>query len=449
MIHKYFRQSLAALSLLAAAAVITAVAGTEAAAVDMQARFDNDYIHTAGRGERYLEIEVMAPEGMPPRERASRPPMNIALVIDKSGSMATANKMGFVKEAARAMIDRLEYGDRFAVVAYDDHAQVLIPSEMLEDRDRARSLISRLYPGGSTNLGAGLSEGYNQVRRHYVEGGINRVLLLSDGLANRGVTSPYELSRMSLGEAGSGVSLAAFGVGLDFNEDLMASLAESGRGTYYYIDEAPRIPEILAREFSFMQRIVALNVYITIELQPEVVVHDILGYEYRREGNRYHVRLGDLAGGEKRRIMARIETPGLATGEHRVGRVKMKYSSVGSDRELSSSRELRLHAVRSEKKVSKNVNREVSERSSIFEANAARQEAAKMVDLGNIEGARKVLRDSKKKIKKAPVQSKAVKEELEESDAYSSVIAAPMDDEKKSSVQKGVKYRSYQILQSK
>ena len=105
--------------------------------------------------------------------------------------------------------------------------------------------------------------------------------------------------------------------------------------------------------------------------------------------------------------------------------------------------------MRKRKKVTKSINREVSERSSIFEANAARQEAARMVDLGNIEGARKVLRDSREKLEKAPVRSRAVKKELEESDSYSSAISAPMDDEKRSSVQKGVKYRSYQILQSK
>ena len=79
--------------------------------------------------------------------------------------------------------DRLDYGDRFSIVAYDDDVRVLVRSESLEDRRHARNMIDRLYPGGSTNLGAGLMEGYEQVRRHFIAGGINRVLILSDGLA--------------------------------------------------------------------------------------------------------------------------------------------------------------------------------------------------------------------------------------------------------------------------
>ncbi|MDB4285612.1 VWA domain-containing protein, partial [bacterium] len=281
------------LSLFAVMALrITAPSAGEPPQVRVRADFDNAYVHTTRLGDRHLEIEVIAPDG-PPLHGDRRSPMNIALVIDKSGSMAHAGKMNYVKEAARRMLDRLNYGDRFAIVTYDDDVRVLVRSEAVEDPSRARRLIDGLYPGGSTNLGAGLIEGYEQVRRHYIPGGTNRVLLLSDGLANRGITSARELSRIVGRESGRGVSLATFGVGLDFNEDLLASMAESGRGTYYYIDRPQRIPEILAREFSIIRQIVALDVVITIEVRPEVIVRDVMGYEYLREGSRYRVRIGD------------------------------------------------------------------------------------------------------------------------------------------------------------
>jgi Ca-activated chloride channel family protein len=309
-------------------------------------------------------------------------------------------------------------------------------------------MIEGLRPGGSTNLGAGLIEGYRQVRRHYIPGGTNRVLLLSDGLANRGITSPRELSRIVEREGRDGISLAAFGVGLDFNEDLLASMAECGRGTYYYIDRPHRIPEILAREFSVLERIVALDVTITIEVRPEVVIRDVMGFDYRRDGNRYHVRIGDLAAGSRRRIMARIDAPAWSAGDHRVGQVTMHYQPRGESTTRSASSDLRLRYVREQAAVERNLNHDVTGRSAVYDANDARRQAAGMVDRGDLEGAREVLRKSKRTLESAPVQNEAVRDELAETEEYDAALAAPMDDEKKEAVQKGVKYRSYRVLQS-
>ncbi len=437
--------ALAAVLLSTACSIATA---GESGLVRVETSFDNATVYVAQPGERHLEIEVIAPDGRM-IERRDRPPMNIALVIDKSGSMAEAGKMRYVKKAAREMIDRLDHGDRFSIVAYDDDVRVLVRSESLEDRRHARNMIDRLYPGGSTNLGAGLMEGYEQVRRHFISGGINRVLLLSDGLANRGITSPRELSRIVDRESGRGISLTAFGVGLDFNENLLASLAESGRGTYYYIDEAHRIPEILAREFSTVRQIVALNITITIEVRPEVTISDLMGYRYRREGNRYTVILGDMAAGEHRRIMVRFDAPALSAGEQRIGEVRMEYQPQGAGRSVRASRDLRLRYVRDHAAVERDLNREVTERSIVFEANDARRKAAMKVDGDDLEGARAILEESRRKLEKAAVQSGQVRDELAETESYQSAIEKPMDSETKSLIQKGVKYKSYRTLQSK
>lgn len=437
------------LSLLAVMALcVTPSSAGEPPQVRVRADFDNAYIQTTRLGDRHLEIEVIAPDG-PVLQGDRRPPMNIALVIDKSGSMAHSGKMTYVKEAARKMLDRLTYGDRFAIVTYDDDVRVLVRSEEVEDPSRARGLIDRLSPGGSTNLGAGLEEGYAQVRRHYIPGGTNRVLLLSDGLANRGITSARELSRIAGREGRRGISLATFGVGLDFNEDLLASMAESGRGTYYYIDRPQRIPEILAREFSLIQRIVALDVIITIEVRPEVVIHDVMGYEYLREGSRYRVRIGDLAAGERRRIMARLSTPAYDPGDHSIGNLRMEYQLRGKEETVTSSQELRLRYVEDHSAVERNLNEDVAARSAVYGANVARRKAAELVDRGDMEGAREVLEESRRSLKHAPVQSAEIGDELAETERYQESIEKPMSPEEKAAVQKDVKYRSYKVLQSK
>ena len=419
-----------------------------AAEVRVIAGFDNAAVHLNDPDERYLEIEVVAPEGLS-RRPLGRPRLNIALVLDKSGSMAEARKIDFVLEAAHHLVDALQYGDRFALVTYDEGVDVPIPSEALEDRRFAHRVIDGIRPGGATNLGGGLVEGLRQVRRRFDAGGINRVLLFSDGLANRGVTSPDELSRIVAAEGEEGISVTTFGVGYEFNEDLLAGLAESGRGTYYYIDRAQGVPEMLAREFSTLQSIYASDVEITIELHAEVVISEVLGYRYRREGSRYLISVGSLSAGEHRRVMCRLAPPRWSRGRHRIGQVLVRYQLPGERRVLSSSQELHLKWLDDRREVSRELNRDVAERSAVFQANAARQKAAKLVDGGDVAGAKQVLRESKDRLQAAPVQSELVRKELGENDGYDRAITKPMAEGERSAVQKQIKYKSYRTLQQK
>jgi Ca-activated chloride channel family protein len=436
-------------AVLALALALLAPAGAPASEVRVIAGFDNGAVYLSDPGERYLEIEVVAPAGGLTRRPLGRTRLNIALVLDKSGSMAEARKIDFVREAAHRLVDQLQPGDRFALVTYDDRVDVPIPSEALEDRRFAHRVIDGVRPGGATNLGGGLIEGLRQVRRRYDPDGVNRVLLLSDGLANRGITSPDELSSVAAREGEEGISVTTFGVGYEFNEDLLAGLAESGRGTYYYIDEARRIPDLLAREFSTLESVYASDVEITVELHAEVVIHEVLGYRYRRDGNRYVIHLGSLSAGEHRRVMCLLAPPRWGRGSHRIGQVLVRYQLPGERRRLSASQELRLKWLEDRREVSRGLNRDVSERSAVYQANSARQKAAKMVDKGDVAGARAVLRESTSKLESAPVQSELLRKELGENDGYEKAISAPMAADEKSAVQKEIKYKSYRTLQQK
>jgi len=434
---------------LALTLTLFAAACAPAAEIRVSAGFDNGAVSVAEPDERFLEIEIVAPERGLTRVPVRRPRLNIALVVDKSGSMAEARKIDFVREAAHRLVDQLQPGDRFALVTYDDQVEVPIPSESFEDRRLAHRVIDGIRPGGATNLGGGLAEGFRQVRRRYDPAGCNRVLLLSDGLANRGVTSPDELSRIAAAEGESGLSVTTFGVGSEFNEDLLSGLAESGRGTYYYIDQAQRIPDMLAREFSTLQSLYASDVEITVEVHAEVVISEFLGYRFRRDGNRYVVNVGGLSAGERRRVLCRIAPPRWARGSHRIGQVVVRYQLPGEKHPAAASQELRLNWLEDRNEVSREMNRDISERSAVFQANAARQKAATLVDKGDVAGAKQVLGESKAKLAASPVQSENVRKEASENDSYSGAISAPMSAQEQSSVQKDIKYRSYKTLQQK
>ena len=127
----------------------------------------------------------------------------------------------------------------------------------------------------------------------------------------------------------------------------------------------------------------------------------------------------------------------------------MRYQLPGEKRPVSSSQELHLNWLEDRKDVSREMNRDISERSAVFQANAARQKAATMVDKGDVAGAKQVLGESKAKLQAAPVQSESVRKEASENEVYDRAISAPMSAEEQSSVQKDIKYRSYKTLQQK
>ncbi|AWR88061.1 vWA domain-containing protein [Meiothermus taiwanensis] len=190
-------------------------------------------------------LRIHTPE---PQERPERPLLNLALVLDRSGSMG-GSKLKFAKEAAIYAVHNLLPEDRVAVVIYDNSVEVLVPSTLVgEQRGRIAELIGRICTGGSTALHAGWLEGATQVAAYQETGRLNRVALLSDGLANVGETNPKVITEQVRGLAQRGISTSTLGVGLDYNENLMAAMAEAGEGNYYFIESSADIPRIFARE---------------------------------------------------------------------------------------------------------------------------------------------------------------------------------------------------------
>ena len=211
-----------------------------------------------------------------PEVHFPRPPLNLALVLDRSGSMAQAKKMPFAREAAAFAVQQLLPTDRVSVVLFDDVVEVLAAGGPAADKSGLVRRIQHVQPRGSTDLHGGWAEGGRQAEAGLVPGGVNRVLLLSDGLANVGVVAPDTIAAEARGLAARGVGTTAMGVGDDFNEDLLESMALAGDGQYYYIESPVQLVDIFQTELQGLMATLGQKVSLGLEPAGGAAVIDVL-----------------------------------------------------------------------------------------------------------------------------------------------------------------------------
>ena len=188
-----------------------------------------------------------------------RAPVNIALVLDKSGSMA-GDKLERAKEAAISAVERMSANDIVSVVTYDTTVSVVVPATKLTDRAALISKIREIPSNGSTALFAGVGKGAEELRKFLDKERVNRVILLSDGLANVGPQSPSELGELGRSMAKEGISVSTIGLGLDYNEDLMTKLASESDGNHVFVEKSTQLVDVFNREFNDVLSVVAQEV---------------------------------------------------------------------------------------------------------------------------------------------------------------------------------------------
>jgi Ca-activated chloride channel family protein len=210
------------------------------------------------------------------QEAPGRPALNLGLVLDHSGSMAGRKKIDYARQAAVYAVQQLLPEDRVSITIFDDTVKVIAPAAPAVDKQRLISLINRVEPAGSTALHAGWQAGANQVREHRVTGGLNRVLLLTDGLANVGETNPDNIATDVKRLAVEGVGTTTMGVGDDYNEDLLEAMARSGDGNYYYIESPRQLADFFQTELHGLMATVGRGVLLGVEPQSGVEVLAVL-----------------------------------------------------------------------------------------------------------------------------------------------------------------------------
>jgi Ca-activated chloride channel family protein len=268
---------------------------------------DLDLVARDRTTERVIELVVTAPEAP---KRRSRPPLNLALVLDRSGSMS-GEKLEYVKQAALFVIEQLEKDDQVALVVYDDVVDLLCSSVHVTptNREIMKQKIHQVFSGRTTNLSGGWLAGCEQVAAASTNGSLNRSLLLTDGLANAGIVDLEMLAKHAYELAHRGVSTSTFGVGLDFNHHLLETMANQGGGAYYYIERPRDIPGIFAREFQELIATTLLDVELSITLPSGAIPKVLGGWRSLASADQLRIELGAMYSGREERIYVKVQLP--------------------------------------------------------------------------------------------------------------------------------------------
>ena len=227
----------------------------------------------------------------------------MALAVDTSGSMEGA-AIQDARDAGLKMIDALRDGDRLAVVIFNSRTEVLLPSTELDAgvREEIKAKIAKIEARGTTDMSGGLDAALEQVRAHANPKGVNRVILLGDGIPNDPSNMEYTARRASEG----GVSITAMGLGLDYDETLMGKLAELSGGRYRYIESSDKVAGFFAEELDRLDFVYGRGVSATITPGPGVRIDSVIGGSAPSPGGAAYVSLGDIARGDTRDIVVRM-----------------------------------------------------------------------------------------------------------------------------------------------
>lgn len=305
--------------------------------VAIDARWGNNEI-SAAQPEAVLQIGFTTAEVT---ERTDLRPLNLALVIDKSGSMAESDKMTRVKESLRTFVGKLRPDDIVSIVVFDTEAHVLCPASRIGDGYGLQRAIDNIQPNGSTNLHGGLILGYREALKNFRKDATNRVILLTDGIANVGTVEPSKIAAESSEFNGQGLDLSTIGVGLNLNNDLLRTLATSGRGLYHFVSDYQDIEKVFNKEVQSLISQVAKRVELSVDYDPNLEVEKIYGYHPRLRPNGFSIILDNMNNGLTQVVMTRFRAKNPAKAYSPV-KIRLSYFDVKQQRVVEEVQEVRL-----------------------------------------------------------------------------------------------------------
>jgi Ca-activated chloride channel family protein len=394
--------------------------------LDATVRFDHKLLAV----EEEHAVNCMLELALPPApDSGERAPLHLALVVDRSGSMS-GRKLEVAKECATFLARRLKTTDQLALVAYDDEVTLVRPLAPADEHDTT-ARIAGILPGGTTNLSGGWLKGLEELGRakRSPKNTVRRVLLLTDGLANVGITDRGELSRLAGGTKQTAAT-TTIGFGDGFDEDLLTQIADASGGATYYAEDPDAAPGIFAEEFDGLTTLVVQNV--SVEIRPDPAV-DLLGvlneYPSVRVPGGVQVQVGDGYGGETRRLVFQLHVPHVAQlGPKKIADIVLRYVTV--DDQVAAHETtipVVVNLVSADDPGAADIDTDVVDEVVLLRAARAKKEAMRLADEGDYGGARDALHQASSDIRgisASSARSAELMQELSLLDDHTGAISA-------------------------
>lgn len=417
-----------------------------ASAVTLEANLGQSIIHSKSSDRIYLRLALKG-AALPGRDK--RTPINVALVVDRSGSMA-GDRIAAAKEALHVALERLSANDIVSVVSYNHKVDVLHAAAPLgTSRDSLLRVIDKLEADGTTALYAGTEEGGKQVEKFLSDTKVNRVVLVSDGLANVGPSTPKDAADLGRRLAGKGISVTTIGLGLDYNEDLMQRLASASDGNHAFVEHPRQLASIFDKEFGDALSITAQDITIIIECKAGFKAKRVLGRDAEISGNRVTIKLNQLQADNERYVVLEVDVPaGSTSGSAEVASVEIEYLDLATSSRTKSSADVTARISDDEGEANASVNKSVMTQVTEQIATETSEKAVELRDAGDITNARKMLEDNAAYLNKqksalgsgpAPAPAKSV-EALDELEKKSREAATNLDGNNWEKTRKGMRY---------
>ncbi len=429
------------------------IAASGAGLLSLSGQLVQTHVLKGSPGRVSLELTLTAGR-MPEEAAAGDRGVDLVVVLDRSGSMQGA-KLEYARQSLQQLVSGLTDRDRFALFSYSDGVQKhcdLLPVNDL-NRGLMRSAVNAIFASGATNLGEGLRAGIDLITAAGSPGRPGRVILISDGLANRGLTDPAALAGMAAAAAGKEFAVSTVGVGADFNEFLMTRIADRGAGFYYYLENPAAFAEVFQREFRATQSARVTGIAVRFDLPAGVRLADASGYPVTASGGSAVFHPGSLRPGQSRRLFLTLQLP---TDEERtidLGRIAARYSHDGTVHETVLENPLTVACVGDEARVLSSIDRPRWEQKVLAEDyNRLKQEVAADISAGSREEAMKRIDtyESEQRALNSMVRSPEVSRNLEKDvselkqrvdETFRGAPAAVMEKQKSSA--KSLQYEGY------
>jgi Ca-activated chloride channel family protein len=346
-----------------------------------------------GRTEtRFLTLEL----GMPEVRDAEQRPLDLSVVIDNSGSMS-GEKIDQAKAAAHMLVDALTPQDRFSLIVFDSEAHVVVSPTTLTNPRAVHAAISRIHDAGGTNLYAGLDLGIDNISG---EGRIPRVVLLSDGQTNEGITDTGEIARRAGAAFEHGVGVSTIGLGLDFNEDLLFAIAKSGGGSYDFVEDPSQLASVFEDELQRTTALAGRQAVVDLDLGPGVERIEVLGWAARETDSGWRISLGDLPSATTRRIVARVEVSPEHTGALEVAKAEVTWLDTQGE-QVAARASAKAEVTTSVAVAEASILEEVASAAAYVYGNTLSMRSSKAYAAGNAAEAENLLQESRHNLQEA------------------------------------------------